>query len=186
MREYKKELEKNGHKVEYHQITKKKTNFITLLETYIKNNKFDEVFLFEVEDHFFEEKLTKLFKKNKIKVNLISSPMFLTTREEFQEYLASVKKPFMKTFYEGQRKKLGILMEGQKPKGGKWSFDDDNRKKLPKGHRPPEVIKFKLPDEYNHLDKEIKSIFKNHPGSTNNFIFPLTTRDAKKKPSRLL
>ena len=59
--------------------------------------------------------------------------MFLTTREEFQEYLASVKKPFMKTFYEGQRKKIGILMEGQKPKGGKWSFDDDNRKKLPKG-----------------------------------------------------
>ena len=180
MREYKKELEKNKHKVEYHQITKKKTNFITLLESYIKINSFNEVFLFEVEDHFFEEKLTKLFNKHKIQVNYISSPMFLTTRKEFKEYLDSVKKPFMKTFYEAQRKRMGILMEGEKPKGGKWSFDDDNRKKLPKAHVPPEVIKFKLPEEYKQLDKDIKNIFKNHPGTTDNFIFPLNTKDAKK------
>jgi len=30
-----------------------------------------------------------------------------------------------------------ILMDVDKPVGGKWSFDEENRKKLPRGHIPP-------------------------------------------------
>ena len=38
----------------------------------------------------------------------------------------------MKTFYERQRKTLSILVKNDKPIGGQWSFDEDNRKKIPK------------------------------------------------------
>ena len=46
----------------------------------------------------------------------------------------------MAKFYEMQRKRLGILLDADGgPLGGKWSFDADNRKKLPKGVVVPPV-----------------------------------------------
>ena len=39
-------------------------------------------------------------------------------------------------YYQEKRKQLGILLdEEKKPVGGKWSFDEENRKKLPKTMR---------------------------------------------------
>ena len=59
--------------------------------------------------------------------------MFLNSRNDFKNYLKKSKKPFMATFYKNVRKKSGILMRSDgNPTGGKWSFDDDNRNKLPK------------------------------------------------------
>ncbi len=48
----------------------------------------------------------------------------------------------MAKFYEMQRKRLNLLIEADgSPHGGQWSFDADNRKKLPKGIIvPPEPI----------------------------------------------
>ena len=37
----------------------------------------------------------------------------------------------MTDFYINQRKKLDILMKDNKPLGGKWTFDGENRKKIP-------------------------------------------------------
>ena len=85
--------------------------------------------MFEIEDKFFETRITDVFKKSKIKFEVIPSPMFLTTRTQFKEYLSKIKKPFMKTFYEAQRKRLNIMVDqDQKPIGGQWSFDEMNRK----------------------------------------------------------
>ena len=59
--------------------------------------------------------------------------MFLNSRDEFKSYLIKSKKPFMATFYKEVRRKSGILMGADgTPIGGKWSFDDENRNKLPK------------------------------------------------------
>ena len=44
----------------------------------------------------------------------------------------------MAKFYEMQRKRLNILVDADgAPHGGQWSFDADNRKKLPKGITVP-------------------------------------------------
>ena len=57
--------------------------------------------------------------------------MFLSSREDFKEYLQNNKKPFMGNFYKIQRIKFNILMKSKnEPLGGKWSFDEDNRNKL--------------------------------------------------------
>ena len=62
--------------------------------------------------------------------------MFLNSRDEFNDYLSKNKKPFMATFYKGTRKKLNILMNKDgNPEGGKWSFDEDNRKKTSKKYK---------------------------------------------------
>ena len=135
MRSYADTLKKNKYKIEYKEIKDKdfkKSYFDKLLKT-IKQKKINKVSSFEVEDKFFEEKLKKFFNKAKIKWDVVQTPMFLNSRKEFKTYLSKSKKPFMATFYKETRKKLDILMNSNgTPVGGKWSFDDDNRNKLPK------------------------------------------------------
>lgn len=60
---------------------------------------------------------------------------FLTTREEFGEFFKGKKTFLMENFYRHMRVKHKILVDGSnKPIGGKWNFDQENRKKVPKNH----------------------------------------------------
>ena len=49
---------------------------------------------------------------------------------------------------------MDILMINDKPSGGKWTYDDENRKKLPKEIDLPEKFTFK---ETKHT-KDLKEI----------------------------
>ncbi len=181
MRSYADELKKNKFKVNYIDSKKDfKISYEKKLENFIKKNKFEELISFEIEDKFFEKKISTLCKKNKIKLTFIQSPMFLNSRDEFKNYLSKTKKPFMANFYKIVRAKTDILMENNKPKGGKWSFDEDNRKKLPKDIKIPEMIKAKETKHTKVLKQEINKIFKNHPGEVDNFWLPTTYDDAVK------
>ena len=108
--------------------------------------------------------------------------MFITSREDFKEYLSSVKRPFMKTFYEKQRKKHEILTVANKPVGGKWSYDEENRKKIPKGVIPPPVQTNKNVENKNYQDclKLINELFSDHPGDVDDFLYPINIKDAGK------
>ena len=181
MRSYADELKKNKFKVNYIDLKKDfKISYEKKLENFIKKNKFEELISFEIEDKFFEKKISTLCKKNKIKLTFIQSPMFLNSRDEFKNYLSKTKKPFMANFYKIARTKTDILMENNKPKGGKWSFDEDNRKKLPKDIKIPEMIIAKETIHTKVLKKQINKIFKNHPGEVDNFWLPTTYSDAVK------
>ena len=52
------------------------------------------------------------------------------------------------------------------PVGGKWSFDEDNRNKLPKDISIPKFPKINETSHTKKLKPIIEKLFKNHPGST--------------------
>ena len=53
----------------------------------------------------------------------------------------------MEDFYRQQRKRLGYLMDGDEPEGGRWNYDEDNREPPPKDERPwPEPQSSRLND----------------------------------------
>lgn len=52
----------------------------------------------------------------------------------------------MEFFYREMRRETGLLMEGDKPVGGQWNYDAENRKALPKGTRLPRRLRF-APDD---------------------------------------
>jgi len=182
MRSYKDELKSKKFKILYNDCNKDfKNSYEIKLEKTIKERKIKEVSFFEIEDIFFEKRLKNFFKKKKINFNQIKSPMFLTSRDEFKNYLSGTKKPFMANFYKINRTKTGILMNKDKtPKGGKWSFDEENRKKLPAQISIPEQPNLKETLHTKDLKKFIETNFKNHPGSTDNFWFA-TTREQSHK-----
>ena len=182
MRSYRDELKTKKFKVIYNDCHKDfKLSYEKKLEKIIKNKKIKEVSFFEIEDIFFEKRLKSFLKKKNLNFKEIKSPMFLTSREEFKKYLKSTKKPFMANFYKINRSKFNILMNKDgTPKGGKWSFDEENRKKLPDTVKIPKKLNLKFTSHTDELKKFVELNFKNHPGSTNNFWFP-TTRDQGQK-----
>jgi deoxyribodipyrimidine photolyase-related protein len=94
--------------------------------------------------------------------------------------LSKKKNYFMASFYAKSRKKHGILLEnGDKPLGGKWSFDADNRKKVPKGTVIPKV---KTPNLSNYIDEAkeyVEDQFADNYGNVDQFYYAITHTDAE-------
>lgn len=184
MRKFAKELGQNDFKVSYYRADHKLFNkgFEAKLDDFLKQNKkVKTLHCYEIEDKFFEELIINYCKKKKIVLVLHPSPLFMVTRDEFQTYLSKVKKPFMKTFYEGARKKFSILLDkDRKPVGGKWSYDQDNRKKLPKTAEPPHLPSIKHDQIIKEVCDFVESKFKDHPGESENFWIPTTRKESLK------
>ena len=105
MRSYADGLMKNKYKLDYLKIEDKdfKDDYFKKLKKIITRNKITEITSFEVEDKFFEKKISQFSKKEKVNWNIIQTPMFLNSRDEFKNYLGKSKKPFMATFYKEVR-----------------------------------------------------------------------------------
>lgn len=84
-----------------------------------------DVSCYDVADEWLEKKIRRSFSQ----VNMLKSPNFLNHDDE---------SLFMHSFYARRRKQLGIWVENGKPLHGKWSFDAENREKLPMTITRPE------------------------------------------------
>jgi deoxyribodipyrimidine photolyase-related protein len=85
----------------------------------------------------------------KIKLIEYPSPNFLNEPNEVAEFFASRKSYKQTDFYIDQRKRRQILLDSNnKPVGGQWTYDTDNRQKYPKNQIPPVV---ELPDLNNYV-----------------------------------
>jgi deoxyribodipyrimidine photolyase-related protein len=184
MRSYRDDLIQKGFQVDYHPLFQgpdSKVDFLDKLGVWITKRAIRELIAFEIEDKFFEKRIVDFAKARGLLLNVLPSPMFMTSRQQFVDYLRGVKKPFMKTFYESQRKRTGILMERNgEPAGGKWSFDNENRKKLPKTFRVPE-ISLEQPTQHTlELAPLVDRTFNDHPGSASQSWLPTTRKRATK------
>ena len=105
--------------------------------------------------------------------------MFMFSRQEFHEAVKDKKKFRMSSFYQLGRKKFNILLnENKKPIGGKWSFDEDNRKKIPPNTTIPEIPKISQSIHHDAVISIIENNFQSHPGSLKNIWFPVTRKSA--------
>lgn len=103
---------------------------------------------------------------------------FLCSRAEFEAWAADRSSLLMEAFYRQMRRRTGWLMDGDKPAGGQWNYDSENRKRLPKTLTAPgrEALP---PDSITRacialVDRE----FGDHFGSLDGFAWPVTRNDA--------
>ena len=133
---------------------------------------------YDVVDDWLDRRLSRTLEDAGIEVRVLESPQFLTPRDLIATYFSS-RNWRMQTFYEWQRKRLGILVERDgSPQGGKWSFDADNRKKLPKKLALPDLPEFeRLPDVVDAIDW-VQTAFPDNPGNAESFNWPVTHHQA--------
>lgn len=182
MRSYADELRKAGYEVLYSKLDDAQLiseKYEEKLAAELSARKNASLIGFEIEDKFMEVRIKMLSERLGRNYKILKTPMFLTSRAEFQSYLKGQKKPFMKTFYEQRRKSLGILVDKDgKPVGGKWSFDEDNRSKLDPDIEVPGLPKTKPSDHVRDVSKLVDKLFEDHPGQGKDFWLPTTRADA--------
>jgi deoxyribodipyrimidine photolyase-related protein len=181
MREYRDELQLNGIEVHYLKLEQRKKDlpYLDSLKEFVMGNQIKKVNFFEIEDKPLEVEIFKGLDKEKIDYKVHRSPMFMFSRQEFHEAVKDKKKFRMSSFYQLGRKKFNILLdENKKPIGGKWSFDEDNRKKIPPNTTIPVIPKISQSIHHDAVISIIEKNFQSHPGSLKNIWFPVTRRSA--------
>lgn len=182
LRSYAEELRKAGAKVIYHSLEDERCgDFSDQVERACTGAARSELAHFEVEDRACASVVSDLAKAMGLNRTVLSSPMFLCSRESFADYLEQESRPRMASFYRQQRKNLNLLLTTDgKPLGGKWSLDAENRKALPKSLTPP-TPGFSLPDnKTREVMALVKSRFAGAPGDTDDFCYPATRRQAER------
>ena len=180
MRSYRDSLKKNKITTEYCDLmTGNSVAYEEYLEKYLEKIKIKKISIWSIEDKWFEKRLKKLEKKG-INIEIHDTPMFLTKLNEFEEMVTQRKSPKYKMtdFYINQRKKLDILMKDNRPIGGKWTFDAENRKKIPQNTKLPPLLEFKKTNHTKDVTKLVDEVFMNHYGETKNFNYPTTREQA--------
>jgi len=80
------------------------------------------------DEYRLDRHLRQLAEKLPATCRAVDTQHFLTERRELEEFFAGKKRYLMESFYRRMRRQYDILMERDKPAGGKWNYDQKNRK----------------------------------------------------------
>jgi deoxyribodipyrimidine photolyase-related protein len=137
MRKFAQVLVEKGHQVHYLKINdpENQSTITANLQQICSKISAKELHYQLPDEYRVDQELKQLDINLGITVCSTDTNHFLTTREEFGEFFKGKKTFLMENFYRHMRVKHQILIEtGNKPIGGKWNFDQENRKKVPKNH----------------------------------------------------
>lgn len=153
----------------------------------LKSEGVDEIHIIDTVDFNLEKRINEAQKNLGLKLIRFENPAFLTEEKIFDDLFAGKKNFLMAKFYTEQRKRLNILMDDAgKPVGGKWSFDDENRKRLPKAIVLPEIGFAPHSKIVTEACRYVEKHFPKNPGTSDNFIYPIDHSQAEKWFDRFL
>ncbi len=138
--------------------------------------------LVDVIDYELENRIENAAKQCGVTISWHDSPNFLLNNSDVLIDFSGKKRHFMANFYKLQRKRFDILIDNDgNPVGGKWSYDADNRKKLPKNISLPSDLNL----EYNKTDydlskKFVDRNFADNYGDVSGFNYPINHSQARK------
>lgn len=103
---------------------------------------------------------------------------WLTEPQDFEA--SQRRRPWrMDKFYRYVRRRSGILMEGGKPAGGRWSFDVENRQQWDGTPPAPEPPLFPVDPIKQEVGERVDESFETHPGEIDLDALPATLQDAE-------
>jgi deoxyribodipyrimidine photolyase-related protein len=181
MRSYADELREAGYQVTYHRLDSSETeSYERKLEAALRDHGATCIQHFEIEDKPMENRLVEFASRNGFDRDELPSPMFTCSRDTFSTFANSKSRLLMADFYKQQRRSLDVLVGADsQPLGGQWSFDADNRKKLPRNVQPPEVAWTTPGAHEKDVIELVRREFKDHPGDATEFRWPTTRVQAR-------
>lgn len=178
MLSYAEMLRKNHNEVIYissKDLRHRRSLFDMLGKKNIKN-----IYLTEFADEWLSQDLTIGAEKYGWNIHFYPSPGFICSNQDLKTFFEGKEHYSMAQFYAYQRKGQDILMKDGSPVGGKFSFDTENRKKMPKNLPvPPTFHPPKNPDTEKVI-AEVESEFPDAIGEAAPFLYPTTHEEAHK------
>ncbi|MEL7272684.1 MAG: cryptochrome/photolyase family protein [Pseudomonadota bacterium] len=173
-------LKSAGREVRYEDY-RADTKMVAKLVSEMAGEGFDRVIVSDLHDHTLNERVEKACAAAGLDLECFETPAFLNTPQLNREYRDGKKRWFMGDFYKLQRTRLDVLMEGDEPEGGQWSFDEDNRKKVPKAKLGdiPAIPPRQLDDIEREARDYVMENWPDNPGSLDTIHFVTSHEDAE-------
>lgn len=113
-----------------------------------------------------------------VPVEIREDTRFLCHPEQFAQWAEQRKSLRMEYFYREMRKKYHVLMDGEKPEGGQWNYDAENRKPPKEGLNIPQPCSHKPDGITRDVMKLVEERFSDHFGDLEPFYFAVTRKQA--------
>ena len=180
MQEFAKDLKSKNNNVIYIHINDENNlqSFDKNLEFLIYEQHFTN-FEYQLPDEYRVDEVLKNFCKTiSISNSVVDSEHFYTTRNELGTFFEGKKTFLLEFFYRALRKKHNVLMEGDKPVTGQWNYDGENRKKLPKNHKPTSPLVFNNDVSQIYLEIQKTNIKTIGNIDAKNFVWPINRKQS--------
>ena len=140
-----------------------------------------QLFTITTNDYLLDQRLRQATTDVSLELIEWPNPGFLNTSEHNTQWRAGRKCWLMSDFYQSQRKRLNILMEDERPLGGQWSFDEQNRKKIPRKNIKdiPTLASITPDDLVLSAIESVNDEFADNPGSLQSWFYPYTHGQAQ-------
>jgi len=112
-------------------------------------------------------------------VEIRTDTRFIASHRLFQHWAQGRSDLVMEYFYREQRRRTGLLMDGDKPAGGRWNYDKHNRKPAPADDLfTPEPPRFPADAITAEVIALVEARFPDLIGSLDDWDLPVTREDA--------
>ncbi|NCO04203.1 MAG: cryptochrome/photolyase family protein [Alphaproteobacteria bacterium] len=180
MRHFAAELQDKGYSVHYTKLDDEKNtgSFRGEIERAIKAYKPDEIIVTFPGEYRVLQDMIKWESAFEIPVDIREDNRFLCTPEKFEQWAQGRKSLRMEFFYRDMRRDYNILMDGDKPEGGEWNYDSENRKPPKEGLLVPPTYTAQIDDITREVIDLVATRFGNHFGDLEPFYFAVTRDQA--------
>lgn len=183
MRHFAAELEEKGHRVCYVTLDAAGNSGSLKGEAAraLKDGAFDRLVVTEPGEYRLKADMETWPDTFGLPVEIREDDRFICPHEDFRTWARGRQRLTMEYFYREMRRKTGLLMDGDKPEGGQWNYDKENRKPPKAGLDFPKRAT-RSPDD---ITKDVVALvaerFADHPGDLEPFGFAVTREEAMRE-----
>ncbi|GAC1490352.1 MAG: cryptochrome/photolyase family protein [Vulcanimicrobiaceae bacterium] len=176
MRGFADDLRADGWTVDYYA---ERDDFETPLAEHVAAYRPSRARMMAQSEYGVTEAMSAALARHGLATDVTPHANFISTSEDFAALFSRGQaRVTMENFYRKMRVKTGLLMDGDRPVGGAWNFDHENREPPKKGMRFPAEPTF---DDRPHVRDVVAMVerhFADHPGIIGDFDIPTTRADA--------
>lgn len=181
MRHFAASLEQHGWQVFYHGFDPDSAirSFTDALRAHVEAHRIERIVLTHPGEWRVLEEFRHMEQALGVAVEIVDDDRFLVTPDAFARWAEGRKTLRMEFFYREMRRRTGLLMDGDRPAGGQWNFDADNRRKW-RGDPPAASPMSFTPDG---VTSEVLDLVEKHFdgfGALEDFDWPVTRAQARR------
>lgn len=180
MRHFAQELQQSGYRVDYVELDDPQNtgSFRGEVERALKRHDAERIVITHPGEYRVLADVQNWQTDFSIPVDMRPDDRFLCSQEAFADWAKGRKQLRMEYFYRNMRKQYSLLMEGEKPLGGQWNYDAENRKPPTKELRIPKPYSNDVDEITRDVIELVADRFPSHFGTLDGFQFAVTREQA--------
>jgi deoxyribodipyrimidine photolyase-related protein len=181
MRHFAAQLRAAGFHVEYYAYEDTKDSFKSFTDVVIhqlSRHQYHQLVCTEPGEYRVLNEMHGWQKQWNIETNILADNRFFFSLSQMSNWFSEHKEPRMEHFYQFARKQTGLLMENNKPLGGRFNFDKENRHSWQADTRLPPKLEHHKDDITQTVIRLVEQEFPDFPGDLHRFNFAVERQQA--------